>query len=100
MKYYNVSLLLPVLNYDTLEKDNLDLTPRIFDDQIDTVAWERMLREMPQKYLELLVCISMGFTMEETCDILGYKSEAVFINNKHRMKLYCKRKKYLVSSYN
>ena len=100
MKKYDVTILLPVLNYESLETENPGLAPRSFDDLIDSEAWEKLIRSMPQKYLELLICLYLGLSRQEICQVLEYKSLAVLINNKHDMTNYYKRNKISILGYN
>ncbi len=89
---YELQFTTPLLSLEDL-KENSDLTPRESDEYLDNAAWENLIHLMPQKYLELLICMYLGLKKREISQVLGYKSVSVFINTRHDMRNYCKTKK-------
>ena len=100
LREIDISLVLPPLSYEDLERENPRLVPRKSDDNLDTEAWENLIHSMPQKYLEILVCFYLGFKHKEVQEILGYKSWESFIQVNHDMRLHYKRNKSQFLGYN
>lgn len=73
---------------ESLEKENRDQAPVTQPDYLDEDAWEELIHDMPQPYLEIFVCRYLGMTTAETVRALHYPSTAHYYNMNAKMRKF------------
>lgn len=88
------------VNYNSLEDDHPELVPMVLPDYVDNEAWEDMIHDMPQIYLEVMVCLFLGLSPQETAEALHYPNIARFYNINARMRSFYRKQKPRLLAYN
>jgi biotin synthase-like enzyme len=81
------------LNINELEEEQPALMPTTELDYLDQKNWETFIHKMPQKYLELMICIQMGMHPPEIIKTLQYPNIGRYYANKAGMKEFYKKNK-------
>lgn len=86
---------------ESLEHENRDQAPIIAPDYLDEDAWEELIHDMPQAFLEILVCRYLGMTTKEIVKALHYPTTSQYYNVNAKMrKFYHDKQKQRLLAYN